>query len=62
MTIRRAQIEPPTQYWSVARERRDAEVDFVVFECHSKVEYPGFVASFSPHSGSLLIEPLSASS
>ena len=60
--MRKAQIEPPTQYWRVARERLEAEVDFVVFECHSKVVNPGFVASFSPHNGSLLIEPLSASS
>ena len=45
----------------VASERRDAEVEVVVFECHSNVEYPGLEASCSPHKGSFRIDPLSAS-
>ena len=61
MIILSAQIEPPTQYYIVASERLDADVEVVVFECHSNVEYPGFDASCSPHSGSFLIDPLSAS-
>ena len=60
MIIRRAQIEPPTQNYSVERDRREAAVDLVVFECHSNIEKPGLVASFSPQRGSFLIDPLSA--
>ena len=57
-----AHIEPPTQYWREDRDRRLACVFRSVFECHSNMVKPFFVASFSPHRGSLRIEPDSASS
>ena len=33
---RQAQIEPPTQYWKLAKARLEAHVESVDLECHSK--------------------------
>ena len=56
MTIRKAQTDPPTQYWSVDRVCT-VEEDLAVFECQSNIEKPAFVESFSPQRGNLRIEP-----
>ena len=59
MIIRRAQTEPPTQYWSDDKDyTEDAfEDDFADFECHSNMENPALDESFSPQSGNLRIDP-----
>ena len=58
MTIRSAQTEPPTQYWSVDRVCTDvAAEDFADFEYQSNMEKPAFDESFSPQSGNFRIEP-----